>query len=70
MTLKQTPFELGLLIICVFFFQVFNVTHNLKTTKATHSFLRINENITELKIGNKSLFWHVFEKAFFHQFYF
>ena len=33
MTLKQTPFELGLLIIHTFFFQVFNVTDNLKAAR-------------------------------------
>ena len=52
MTLKQTPFV------------VFNDTDNLKATRATHSFLGLNENFTELKSGDKRLFWHVFEKYF------
>ena len=65
----QTPFELGLLISHTLHFQVFKATDNLKTTRATHSFLGLNENFTELKISNESLFWHVFEKVFCHQFY-
>ena len=51
-------------------FQVFNATDNLKATRATDSFLGLNKKISKLKIGNKSLFWHVFEKVFCHQFYF
>ena len=70
MTLKQTRFELSLLIIHAFLFQVFNATDNLKVTKATDLFLGLNENFTELKSGDKSLFWRVFEKIFCHQFYF
>ena len=64
MTLKQTPFELCLLIILVSVFEIFKDTDNLKTTRATHSFLGLNENFTELKSGDKRLFWHVFEKYF------
>ena len=64
MTLKQTPFELCLLIIVVSVFEVFKDTDNLKTTRATHSFLGLNENFTELKSSDKRLFWHVFEKYF------
>ena len=42
MTLKQIPFKLGLLIIHVIILQVFNVTDNLKATRATHSVLGLN----------------------------
>ena len=63
MTLKQTPFELGLLIILTFLFQLFNATDNLKATRATHSFLDLNESFTELKSSDKSLFWHVFRSS-------
>ena len=52
MTLKQTPFELGLLISHAFLFQVSNATDNLKATKATHHFLGLNKNLTELKSDN------------------
>ena len=69
MTLKQTRFELGLLTSHIFVFQVFNITDNLKGTRATHWFLGLNESFTELKGGNKSLLLHVFEKIFCHQFY-
>ena len=41
MTLKQIPFELTLLIIHVFFLQVFNATDDLKATAATDSPLTI-----------------------------
>ena len=44
MTLKQTHFELGLLVSRAFFFQVFNATNNLKVTRVTHC-----KNLTELK---------------------
>ena len=67
MTFKQTPFELGLLIIPAFLFQAFNATNTLKATSGTHSFLGLNEIFTELKSGDKSLFWHVFQKVFCHQ---
>ena len=70
MTLKQTLYDIGLLISHALFFQVFSTTDNLKATKATHSSLGLKENFTELKNGDKSLFWHVFEKLFCHQFYF
>ena len=53
MTLKQTRFGLGLLISQAFLFQVFNATNNLKGTRA-------KREISELKSGDKSLFWHVF----------
>ena len=55
-TLKQTCFELGLLISVVFLFQVFKATDNLKAAGVTDWFLSVNENFFELK----SLFWHVF----------
>ena len=41
-------------------FQVFNATDNLKGTRATHWFLGLNDNFTEINSGNKSLSWHVF----------
>ena len=66
MTLKQTPFELGFLIIHAFLFQVFNATDNLKATRAINSFLGLSDNFTELKSDDKDLFWHVFEKLFCH----
>ena len=44
MTLKQTLFELGLLISHAFL------------TRAIYSFLGLNENFTELKNDDKSLF--------------
>ena len=55
MTLKQTLFELGLLINHDFFFQVYNAKDSLKATRAIHLFLGLNENFTELK-SDKSLF--------------
>ena len=70
MTLKQTRFELGFLIIHAFFSQLFDATDNLKTTRATHWFSDVNKSFTEWKSGDKNLFWHVFEKIFCHQFYF
>ena len=54
MTLKQTHFELGLLISHAFLFQVFNATDNLKATRATHWFLGLSENFTELKSDKAS----------------
>ena len=48
-TLKQTCFELGLLISVVFLFQVFKATDNLKAAGATDWFLSVNENFFELK---------------------
>ena len=68
MTLKQTRFELGLLISHAFLFQVFNATYNLKGTRAAHWFLGLNKSFTELKSVDKSLFWHVFEKILCQQF--
>ena len=56
MTLKQALFELGLLIIHAFLFQLYNATDSLKATRAIYSFLGLNENFTELKSGDKSLF--------------
>ena len=70
MTQKETRFELGMLISHAFFFQVLNVTDNLKEIRPTLWFLDLNESLTELKIGKKSLLWHVFEKIFCHQFTF
>ena len=70
MTLKQTRFELGLLIFHAFLFQVFNATDNLKAARATHWFLGLNDNFTELKSIDKNLFWHVFEKYFVTNFTF
>ena len=67
---NQIAFKLGLLISHVLDFQVFNATDNFKATWATHSFLGLNKNVTELKVADKSLFWHVFEKVICHQFYF
>ena len=56
MTLKQTLFELGLLISHGFPFQVYNATDSLKATRAIRSFLGLNEKFTELESGDKSLF--------------
>ena len=70
MTYKQTRFELGMLTSHTLHFQILNVTDNLKGIRPTHLFLGLNESFTELKIGDKSLPWHVFEKIFCHQFYF
>ena len=56
MTLKQIFFELDLLISYAFVFQVYNATDSLKVTRAIYSFLGLNENFTELKSGDKSLF--------------
>ena len=56
MTLKQTLFELGLLISHAFLFQVYNATDSLKATTAIYSFLGLNKNFTELKSDDKSLF--------------
>ena len=42
----------------------------LKATRATYSILGLNENFTEWKSGNKSLFQYLFEKLFCQQFYF
>ena len=64
MALNQARFELGLLIIHAFLFLVFNATDNLKTTRGTHWFLGLNLNFNELKSGDKSLFWPIFEKIF------
>ena len=66
----QTPFKLGFLISYAPSFEVFNATDNLKAIKATHSFLGLNKNFTELKSGDKTLFWHLYEKVCCHQFYF
>ena len=69
MTFKQKHFELGLLIIHAFLSQLFNPASNLKTTRATHWLLDL-KGFTELKSGDKNLFWHVFQKILCHQFYF
>ena len=63
MTLKQTPFELGLLISHSFLFQVSNAIDNLKATKATHYFLGLNKNSTELK-SDKACFGMFLRKYF------
>ena len=70
MTLKQTNFELGFLIIHDILSQLFNATDNLKATMTTHCFLDLNEKFIEWKSNNKNLFWHDFEKIFCHKFYF
>ena len=70
MTLKQTNFELGFLIIHDILSQLFNATDNLKSTMTTHCFLDLNEKFIEWKSNNKNLFWHDFEKIFCHKFYF
>ena len=70
MTLKQTRFELSLLIINAFLSKIFNAIDNLKASMATHWFLDLSKSFTELKSGDKKLFWHVFEKIFCHQFYY
>ena len=56
MTLKQTLFELGLLISHAFLFEVYNTTDSLKATRTIYSFLGLNENFTELKSDDKNLF--------------
>ena len=55
-TLQQTRFELGLLIIHAFLSELFNTTHNLKATRVIHWFLDLNKSFTELKSVNKKLF--------------
>ena len=62
----QIPFKLGFLISHALHCHIFNATDNLKAIRATHSSLGLNENFTELKIVDKSLFWHVFQKVFSH----
>ena len=47
MTLKQTNFELGFLIIHDILSQLFNATDNLKATMTTHCFLDLNEKFIE-----------------------
>ena len=67
--LERLPCDCDLLIGYAFLFQIFNTTDNLKTTRVTHLFLGLSKNFDELKIGNKSLFWDVFEKVSCNQFY-
>ena len=67
MTLKQKPFDVGLLLCLAF---LFNVTINFKATRVTHLSLDLNENFTGLKVTIKNRFLHVFEKEFCHRFYF
>ena len=69
MTLKQTPFEIGLLISHSFLFQVSNAIDNLKATKATHYFLGLNKNSTELK-SDKACFGMFLIKYFATNFIF
>ena len=64
MTLKQTLFDLGLLISHAFLFQIYNATDSLKANRVIYSFLGLNENFTELKSGNKSLFLSYFANNF------
>ena len=55
MTLKQTRFELGLLIIHAFLSQLFNTTDNLKATRTTHWFLvniQVNHILTIRSISH------------------
>ena len=61
---RSNTLPTALLISQVIHFQVLNAIDNLKTTTTSHSFLDLNKNFTELKISDKSLFWHVFEKVF------
>ena len=68
MTLKQTRFELGLLIIHAFLSQLFDATDNLKTTKATHWFLDLNKSFTEVAI--KTCFGIFLRKYFVTSFIF
>ena len=42
----------------------------LKAARTNHWFSDLNKSFTELKSGVKNMFWHVFEKMFYHQFYF
>ena len=51
-----------LLISHTFLFQVLNAEDNLKETRATQWFLDLKEICTEVKSGDKSLFWHVLRK--------
>ena len=53
---NQKAFVLGLLISHALYLQVFNAKNNLKTTRAIDSFLGLNKNFNELKIGDKSFF--------------
>ena len=57
-------------IIDTLHFYVFNATDNLKSMIVSHSFLDLDENFTKLKIGEKNMFWYVFENVFCHEFYF
>ena len=57
-------------IIDTLHFYVFNATDNLKSMMGSHSFLDLDENFTKLKIGEKNMFWYVFENVFCHEFYF
>ena len=57
-------------IIDTLHFYVFNATDNLKSMMGSHSFLDLDENFTKLKIGEKNMFWYVFENVFCHSFTF
>ena len=62
--LETNTFRIALLIIHAFLFQVFNATDNLEATTATHSFLDLNENFTELKGAIKDCFGMFLRKYF------
>ena len=51
MTLKQKPFDVGLLLCLAFLFQL--GSDNFKATRPTHFSLGINEYFTELIGGDK-----------------
>ena len=68
--LETDAFRNGFLIIHAVLSRLFNATDNLKASRATHWFLDINKSFTDLKSGDKSLFWHVLKKIFCDQFYF
>ena len=70
MTLKQTRFELGLLITHAFLSQLFNATDNLKATRDTHWFLDLNKSFTELKRGDENFFGMFLKKYFATNFIF
>ena len=53
---ETNTFRIRLLINHAFLFKVYNATDSLKETTAVYSFLGLNENFTELKNGDKSLF--------------
>ena len=68
--LETDAFRVGLLIIHAVLSQLFNAIDSLKASRATHWFLDLNKSFTDLKSGDKNLFWYVFEKTFYNQFHF